>query len=520
MGERFGNYELIEKIAAGGMAEIFLARSVHAGGIEKRIVIKRIHPVLAVDRTFVAMFIDEARLGVTMVHGNIVPIFDFGCVDGYYYLAMEHVQGQNLGDLTARAKIVGRSWPFELALFVIIEVLEGLAYAHGKRDDEGKPLELVHRDVSPSNVLVSYDGQVKLLDFGIARSHAREFETRTGVVKGKPDYMSPEQAAGTGVDARADLWSVGVVLHELVTGRKLRDGRRSVDDEDLAAVLDTSLAQEPEDRYTSARDMQEALSRILIDRGWHPRAGDLADFIEDIWDASATGGDWHMHSADVKQRLAQAVTTMESDSSLRSESEDDEEIEEGTRQLPAPDSRLRRFVAIGLLLLVGIVGVGAATWIATRPPLEHSPAQPPRPVARQSGPPDSGPADPDGDVAAMTPPLPSAADTGPRDATPAAPTAPSKRAASQRRRTPKRRGRARSSELSPAYLSVNTEPWTRVYLDGTLLGTTPLLELEISPGAHEIRLVNPVRNLEETRKLEARAGQHARISVVLGSAGE
>ena len=229
MSERFGNYELLEKVAVGGMAEIFKARAIHGQGVEKLVCIKRIHPALSADKSFVAMFIDEARLGVKMVHGNIVPVFDFGYVDGHYFLAMEYVEGQDLATLSGRAQVVDLEWPPELAFFVTMEILEGLAYAHHKRDDSGRPLELVHRDVSPSNVLVSNDGQVKLLDFGIARSQAREFETRTGVIKGKPGYMSPEQAAGMKVDARADVWSSGAVLHELVTGVKIKAVRHAAE---------------------------------------------------------------------------------------------------------------------------------------------------------------------------------------------------------------------------------------------------------------------------------------------------
>jgi len=307
MGEHFGNYELMEKVAVGGMAEIFKARAIHGQGVEKLVCIKRIHPALSADKSFVAMFIDEARLGVQMVHGNIVPVFDFGYVDGHYFLAMEYVAGQDLAAFCGRAQVVGVAWPPELAFFVTMEILEGLAYAHHKRDDSGRPLELVHRDVSPSNVLVSRDGQVKLLDFGIARSQAREFETRTGVIKGKPGYMSPEQAAGMKVDARADVWSCGAVLHELITGVKIKDGRRDIGDPQIDAVIRRALAADRDERYQDARELQGALADIMAERRWRPNATDLADFIERVESAQAPGENWDMQSTAVEEHLAAAL---------------------------------------------------------------------------------------------------------------------------------------------------------------------------------------------------------------------
>jgi serine/threonine-protein kinase len=307
MVERFGNYELLEKVAVGGMAEIFKARAIHGQGVEKLVCIKRIHPALSADKSFVAMFIDEARLGVKMVHGNIVPVFDFGYVDGHYFLAMEYVEGEDLASLCGRAQVVDMDWPTELAFFVTMEILEGLAYAHHKRDDSGRPLELVHRDVSPSNVLISNDGQVKLLDFGIARSQAREFETRTGVIKGKPGYMSPEQAAGMKVDARADVWSCGAVLHELVTGVKIKDGRQDSGDEQIDSLLRKALAADREDRYQDARALQDAMADIMAERRWRPNAADLTTFIEQVRGSVAPGENWDMQSTAVEEHLAAAL---------------------------------------------------------------------------------------------------------------------------------------------------------------------------------------------------------------------
>lgn len=375
MGERFGNYELLEKVAVGGMAEIFKARASHARGVEKLVCIKRIHPALSADRIFVAMFIDEARLGVSMAHGNIVPVFDFGYVDGHYFLAMEYVEGNDLATLCGRARVVEVDWPPQLAVYVVMEILEGLSYAHRKRDDQGRPLELVHRDVSPSNVLISTDGQVKLLDFGIARSQAREFETRTGVIKGKPGYMSPEQAAAQTVDARADVWSCGAVLYELLTGSRLKEGRRKLDDEGLEKVLDKALVADREKRYSNAGEMQVALGAVLEDRSWRPYPRDLSAFIQKVHSAAAPGENWDMKSTAVEKHLADALESARpgEDDQFHTETA---RITETLSEIPEPPTalatttedaaqrkgartrtRMTAILAAGAVLLIALVGI-------------------------------------------------------------------------------------------------------------------------------------------------------------------
>ncbi len=361
MGERFGNYDLIEKVAVGGMAEIFKARAAHGSGVEKLVCIKRIHPALSADKNFVAMFIDEARLGVSMVHGSIVPVFDFGYVDGHYFLAMEYVEGQDLAALCGRAKVVGIEWPLELAVHVVSEILEGLAYAHHKRDDQGRPLQLVHRDVSPSNVLLSDDGQVKLLDFGIARSLAREFETRTGVIKGKPGYMSPEQAAGGEVDARADVWSCGSLLHELVTGEKLKDGRRPTGAPDLEAILDSALSADRELRFQTADEMQHALEDLLAARGLRASARDLEAFIERIEAARAPGENWDMQSSAVERHLAAALGPAEEGEPPAADPSADGSPPTSTHEIEAPRRPGRKRLAAWLISAALLAGAGIIT---------------------------------------------------------------------------------------------------------------------------------------------------------------
>ena len=220
-GEAYGKYELVEKIAVGGMAEVFRAISTSIGGFRKPVALKRILPHLSTDAEFVSLFIDEAKLTVSLTHGNIVQVFDFGRIDNNYFMAMELVEGRDLTQILIRQSARGRPMPPEVALYVIIGVLRGLGHAHGRKDTGGQPLGIVHRDVSPHNVLVSFEGEVKLADFGIATAAAQVSLTRPGMRLGKFAYMSPEQAREKHVDHRTDLWSAGVTLFECLTGRRL-----------------------------------------------------------------------------------------------------------------------------------------------------------------------------------------------------------------------------------------------------------------------------------------------------------
>jgi serine/threonine protein kinase/tetratricopeptide (TPR) repeat protein len=281
--EQFGKYQLVRRIGAGGMAEVFLARTAVAQGLSKELVIKKIHPDYARSQRFVSMFVAEAGIALGLNHPNIVQVFDFGRVDGTFFLAMEHIDGLDLVRLLAATQQAGRPLSLELAAFIVQETARGLDYAHRKTDAFGTPLAIVHRDVSPQNVLVSWDGGVKLVDFGVAR--ARGMDESAGVVKGKYHYMAPEQARGESVDRRADVFSTGVVLFELCCGRPLFSGpshealaqvkagaivRPRDINPDIPATLEAAilkaLAFHPDDRFQSARDLQSALGRFLLER--------------------------------------------------------------------------------------------------------------------------------------------------------------------------------------------------------------------------------------------------------------
>jgi serine/threonine-protein kinase len=281
---KIGRYEVIRKIATGGMAELFLARFVGPGGFEKRCALKRILPQFAADTTFTRMFLTEARVTAMFDHPNLVQIFELGQDDeGQFYIAMELVNGMNLRQLLHMCRERGQLLPPELAAYMMTQALDGLAYAHEFRDEEGRPLNLVHRDVSPQNILLSYEGAVKVVDFGIVKGSSISGETQAGMLKGKVASMSPEQAQGDPIDGRSDLFSIGVCLYELIAGEKPFTGNNEIMclkailehdpppitdyapdcPEGIERVIYKALAKQREHRQQSARQFQLELQEVL-----------------------------------------------------------------------------------------------------------------------------------------------------------------------------------------------------------------------------------------------------------------
>lgn len=277
---QFGRYTLTKRVASGGMAEIWKAKATGAAGFEKTVAIKKVLPNLASDPEFTAMFIAEAKLVSGLQHANVVQVFDFGQVgEDQYYLAMEYVSGGSLAVLCRRLAEKQKRLPLDVALYVVVEAARGLGYAHSRTDRTGQPLNIIHRDVSPHNLLVSFDGDVKVADFGIARAASRISVTATGIVRGKAAYMSPEQAMGKGLDPRSDLFCLGLVFYELVTGKRLFDGESTNEimgrvafwqpgempeaPPPVAPLLKKVLAALPEDRFADASELEEACAAIL-----------------------------------------------------------------------------------------------------------------------------------------------------------------------------------------------------------------------------------------------------------------
>jgi eukaryotic-like serine/threonine-protein kinase len=301
----FGRYQLLERLAVGGMAELYRARSVASAGVSKALVVKKILPAFAGQRDFVRMFVNEAKIAVTLSHGNIAQVFDFGEVDGEYYLAMEYVRGQPLSKVIRRAHALGLPWiPEEYAVFAALEMTKGLHYAHSRSDEAHRPLHIIHRDVSPQNVIIGYEGEVKIVDFGIARARgATDSELREGAVKGKYPYFSPEQARGDEVDLRTDVYATGVVLYQMCCGRLPHEGKmvqtmqsilrgefpapRTLNPElppDLEHVILRAMAASPAERYASAEAMGQALNGHLHQRKVRVEGRSLGDFMSFLFE--------------------------------------------------------------------------------------------------------------------------------------------------------------------------------------------------------------------------------------------
>jgi serine/threonine protein kinase/CRP-like cAMP-binding protein len=275
----FGRYELLQLLAVGGMAEVFLARS-RQGGIERKCVIKRVLPRYSTSRQFVSMFIDEARITIGLDHENIVRLFDFGQVDGAYYMALEYVEGCDLVDVLRAQKARGEGIPPPVAAYVARHTLRGLNHAHALADHRGRPMGIVHRDVSPQNVFLGWNGVVKIGDFGIADARNKLTRTLHGTVKGKFSYMSPEQATGQLLDGRSDVWALGVVLWEMLVGGRLFAGDNPVDT--MSRVMEAPIIRPSEMRSSVPPELDRivlhSLTRKLDDR--YPTAKQMADDLD------------------------------------------------------------------------------------------------------------------------------------------------------------------------------------------------------------------------------------------------
>jgi serine/threonine protein kinase len=295
--KRVGPYVLRRKVARGGMAELFLADYVRADGFRRKVAIKRIRPHLAENPDFIKMFTREARLAALLQHPNIVQIFDYGNIESAYFIAMEYIDGRNLGEILATFE---QGLPVDHGVFIISEICKGLDYSHTKRDDNtGEPLDIVHRDISPQNMLISYQGEVKISDFGISKARSEPSLTQAGVIKGKMAYLSPEQALGGPVDHRADIYALGLVFYETLTGKRVY--RFSSDIEAIRAIpkmeidpLDRAMPQIPielnrivmkclekekDSRYQSASALYADLGAMRRELKMTFDASDLGEFM-------------------------------------------------------------------------------------------------------------------------------------------------------------------------------------------------------------------------------------------------
>ncbi|WP_409014813.1 protein kinase domain-containing protein [Archangium sp.] len=549
-----GKYQLVSKLAQGGMAEVFLAKVAGPRGFEKTLVLKRILPHLAEDSQFVEMFFTEARVAAQLNHPHIVQIFDFGQSEGSYYLAMEFIDGPDLRTLLARATQAGLSLPPAFCAKLVSAACEALAFAHDfVEPDTGRHLELIHRDISPDNLLLSRQGALKVVDFGIAKATNQSHKTKTGLIKGKLAYMPVEQLQGQHVDRRADVYALGVVLYELLTGkypfeattdvgimqavlfepRVPAASRRPELPQALSDILDKALAKEREQRYPDCISFQADLERFILSTGQSMGARELAQWVERLCPKTvgpATAGG--MEKTYVRKESSPGTdrTYVREESSPGTErTYVREEPEAGVEPTLLSPSKSRALavpaakapgrgktahvaetellsqaprtrgsltglgVAVGALVLLA-AGGGVLLFRGGPPTAEPQPVptsvQATQPLAVQST--DSRQAPPVEEKApevARPPP----------EASPPEATSPEPSAVAPARHPP--------AQKQKTLLEFRVYPHAIVWLDGAALGQTPLASVEVAPGSHTVRLVNHQLGKEHSQTIKVKAGR-------------
>jgi eukaryotic-like serine/threonine-protein kinase len=597
--QTIGRYQLLARLASGGMAEIYLARQTGIGGFEKLVVVKRILPHLAKEKTFVEMFLDEAVIAAQLNHPNIVQIYDLGQADENYYIAMEYLEGESLGHLASEGTRIAKPLPPGLAAGIVAQICDGLAYAHTFEDEQGQALGIVHRDISPHNVIILISGMVKVVDFGIAKAATKAHQTKVGTLKGKLAYMSPEQCMGSKVDARSDIFSLGVVLWELLTRKRLfkRDVEpamiRAIMDEpipkvnevradvpaSLADIADRALNKKPEDRFQSSAEMAIALRNFLKTESGEAGASQIADYMHQVLGDKART---KKHVLDEIRKkgvdgVSLGVLKPKSDSlpsrSLAGQPGPAAELADAATRIKTDTDEVKPRTWWKTVVPFFILGIAAAVlvwWMAgptSGPQPETSdPIKPTRPIQKDAGP-----------VAVQAPQDTSAA--LPADAGTAPPTREpvllSVRSTPQGcaieldglrlsgstplHDHPVEPGRQHSvavlckgypkktktisgqpgekpslsfslkpqpkpvkpakppvtAKVKPGKLTLDTKPWTEVYLGKRKLGLTPLLGIELPAGRHKLTIVNQGRGIREKIEVIVKAGQTTTIRKTL-----
>ncbi len=505
-------YRILGRIGSGGMAEVFLGKARGAAGFERTVAIKCILPAYSENPQLGAMLIQEAKVATWLTHANIVQVFDLGEHQGRYFIVMEYVDGNDLDALQKNISQRGERLPPALAVWIAREVLRGLEFVHGRCDDAGRALHLVHRDISPANILISHSAEVKLADFGIARARHLARTTQAGMVRGKLGYMSPEQAAGEDVDERSDLFSTGVVLYELLTGQALFPGsnlseivRRLYAPETpqpseacpglppaLDPVVLRALMRKPEERFACAREFDRALEQAAAEAGLHASRAEFADWL---------------HKAIPPRRIQPLAS--EADVVLGS-STSPAVAASSTRELATQEPQEKRRAVLPWLLL--LVGFGGAVALVAFFWWWPNASDTPRASQRQalSSPPggaepvsvDGGPAD----AATGTDSFDGATEDG----------------ASAAAQAPGDRAPAAAIVRPSGTLVLNSEPWARIFVDGRDTGvTTPTISgLVLPAGRHRVTLVNPALELSATFEVDIQRGQVTKRFVDLAREGK
>jgi serine/threonine-protein kinase len=553
-GETFKSYKLLRRLAAGGMGEIWLAEQKGSAGFSKRVVVKTILECFADDPSLVEMFLDEGRIAANLSHPNIAQTFDLGqCgkgADAPYYIAMEYVHGRDLRDLLITNIDRKQFIPLNLVLRIIADVCQGLHHAHSVKTPEGKPDGIIHRDVSPQNILITFDGVVKIVDFGVAKATERASKTKSGVLKGKYAYMSPEQVRSKPLDARADVFSMGVVMYELVTGRRLfkRDSEMKTLDAVISAIVpkprrfDTSVPPEveklmlkalslrPKDRFQSAQEMQLAVENLMIELQLPASSAHLAAFMMEMYGGEEEDEDEKYAGRGSRSR-SELMRKMESlpgvadkvefklertgsftplsgvaglDSSIR---EPTRNIRYGERKPVVPTKR-RPWMIPALGLLAGLLGVGG--YFAVSALLDKPKPEKTESVAAVE-PAIKPPPEPEPVPARVPVPEPEP------EVEPAPEPAPEPVKVAPVKKPPKKKKKRRVIAIkTTGFISVTTEPPADIFLGKKKLGRGSIERAKVPAGKHKLKVVLR-KGTQRTMAVNIKRGGHVEKSVAFGS---
>jgi serine/threonine-protein kinase len=590
----FGRYNLVRKLAQGGMAEVFLARVDGPKGFQKKCVVKRILPEYSSDARFVEMFLSEARIAAELNHPNIVQIFDFGEVDGTYFIAMEFIDGPNLRTLSGALRALEDPLSLSIAARIVSLAAEGLHFAHELRDEQRRPTNLVHRDISPDNLLTSRTGHIKVVDFGIAKGAHQPSLTRSGMVKGKLAYMAPEQLDSAPLDRRADIFALGVVLYELVTGvlpfentsemsimrailspePLLRAKTRRADlPEELDAIIARCLEKDREARYANCRELQQALELFIQNEGKAVGADDIAaavtlafgDEFEPSLPNPIPSDNFGMASTVQRPVLATRAEPADAPESMSRrvpptqilKEEDHVEASPSPSSAPVPSlvaevpsaGRRRPAVILGGALLFGVLvalGLAIGKAASREDEVAHQQALSATERALATGSSDmvgaglertspgragalerrdsgaTNPTDvaaPVGDTVAVGGGVPAGGAVAVGGGVPTGSAVRGGIAAPAGSAVP---GGAAAGDASPVsefdggsgrgvgmrvgMLAIRVRPYARVFIDGRLIGDTPIPPQRLSIGKHKIQLVNPTLQKDVTLEFNVKAG--------------
>ncbi|MBL9038135.1 MAG: serine/threonine protein kinase [Archangium sp.] len=537
-GQHVAQYTLVKPIGSGGMAEVWLAYAEGAYGFRKPIALKRMNTELAKDRTFVDMFLDEARLVSRLTHPGIGQVLELGEQTGSVFVAMEYLAGETIFSMMKSAAQKQVPVPLGIAVKMVIDAADALHYAHVRTDDAGTPMNVVHRDISPQNIMVTYEGIVKLLDFGIAKATQRSVHTLAGQVKGKLSYMAPEQARGEDIDARADLFALGIVLFEMVTGTRLFNSRSSdwelmqavagseealprANDrnpavpEALTRVIAKAMERKADLRYATVEDFRNALNQWLsATHPSPPNAQKVSALMQQLFPeqiatqkavmaqlaAGAKRRDSSISGPSLPAAPAPSVPTPtpRSISATRTSAQ----LKAKQKQQPSVAMVLVGFLAVGGLVGAAVVALGSRTRSTQPPPpvqvdpqLKAQTEEAARLAAEARAAAERIAADKA--AAEQAAAAKAAAEKAAAEKAAAEKAAADKANAAAAAAADRERNRKRSGKLT-----LKTEPWTQVYLKGELLGETPLVEKTLPAGPQLLKLVNEEKEISTTIQVD------------------